>query len=88
MGFCLARSGKQRCRLQKGASLVEYALLIALLAVVCIPVVSYLGQNTNDTLNETSNGLSGSGSGPDDPPPGTPTPEGSCSDCCVAGCSL
>ncbi len=31
----------------RGASLVEYALLVALIAVVCIAAVSLLGQNAS-----------------------------------------
>lgn len=32
-----------RCRTDRGASLVEYALLVALIAVVCIAAVTFLG---------------------------------------------
>jgi pilus assembly protein Flp/PilA len=32
---------------EKGASLVEYALLLALIAVVCIGAITILGQNAN-----------------------------------------
>lgn len=34
----------------KGLSLIEYALLLALLAIVAVPSVSYLGQETGDTF--------------------------------------
>lgn len=36
----------------RGASLVEYALLIALLAMVCIAAVSALGSTTSDSFSE------------------------------------
>ncbi len=34
---------RAKARTERGASLVEYALLLALIAVVCIVVVSFLG---------------------------------------------
>jgi pilus assembly protein Flp/PilA len=45
------------CRTERGASLVEYALLVALIAVVCIGAVSFLGGNTRDKFNEVGNSL-------------------------------
>ena len=33
-----------RCKTDRGASLVEYALLVALIAVVCIVAVTFLGK--------------------------------------------
>jgi pilus assembly protein Flp/PilA len=33
---------------ERGASLVEYALLVALIAVVCIAAVTLLGKNASD----------------------------------------
>lgn len=33
-----------RCKTERGASLVEYALLVALIAVVCILAVTFLGR--------------------------------------------
>ena len=35
----------------RGASLVEYALLLALIAIVCIMGVTALGNTTNDGLS-------------------------------------
>ena len=32
---------------ERGASLVEYALLVALIAVVCIAAITLLGQNAS-----------------------------------------
>lgn len=40
-----------------GASLVEYVLLIALVAVVCVGAVTLLGSNTNAKLNSAANAL-------------------------------
>ncbi|MEZ5166965.1 MAG: Flp family type IVb pilin [Acidimicrobiales bacterium] len=36
----------------RGASLVEYALLLALIAMVCIAAVSALGATTSDSFSE------------------------------------
>jgi len=42
---------------ERGASLVEYALLVALIAVVCITAVSLLGTSANDSFNEINASL-------------------------------
>jgi len=41
-----------QAKTERGASLVEYALLVALIAVVCIAAVALIGGNASDTLNE------------------------------------
>jgi Flp pilus assembly pilin Flp len=38
-----------------GASLVEYALLLALIAVVAIGAIAFLGGAVNNTLNHVAN---------------------------------
>ena len=38
---------------ERGASLVEYALLVALIAVVCIVAVRILGQKANSSFSST-----------------------------------
>jgi Flp pilus assembly pilin Flp len=38
---------------EQGASLVEYALLVALIAVVCIVAVSFLGHAASSTFGTT-----------------------------------
>ena len=42
---------------ERGASLVEYALLVALIAVVCIAAVTILGQNASDKFDSVGNSL-------------------------------
>jgi pilus assembly protein Flp/PilA len=42
---------------ERGASLVEYALLVALIAVVCIAAVTLLGQNASSKLNTAANSI-------------------------------
>lgn len=42
---------------ERAASLVEYALLVALIAVVCIGAVSFLGGNAQDKFNEVGSSI-------------------------------
>ncbi|MCH7788203.1 MAG: Flp family type IVb pilin [Acidobacteria bacterium] len=44
---------------ERGASLVEYALLVALIAVVCIAAVQALGGAANDSLSEVGSAVAG-----------------------------
>ena len=41
-----------------GASLVEYALLVALIAVVCIAAVTMIGNNASDKFSDVGSNLS------------------------------
>ena len=43
---------------QKGQGLVEYAIILALIAIVVIAVMSVLGQKVNNTFNSISDSLS------------------------------
>ena len=45
---------------ERGASLVEYALLLALIAVVCLVAVTQLGLGLNDNYNESTTSIFGS----------------------------
>jgi len=38
---------------ERGASLVEYALLVALIALICIAAVGFLGDETASQFTET-----------------------------------
>ena len=44
---------------ERGASLVEYALLVALIAVVVIGAVTLLGGTAEDKFSEVSSSLAG-----------------------------
>lgn len=44
-------------RTERGASLVEYALLVALIAVVCIAAVTVLGGNIKSNFQEVGSSL-------------------------------
>ena len=58
------RSGARRAlrrTSERGASLVEYALLVALIAVVMIGAVTLLGGTAKDTFTETNASLGAAG---------------------------
>ena len=44
-------------REEEGATLVEYVLLVALIAAVCVATVTTLGTNANTKLTTASNAL-------------------------------
>ena len=46
-----------QARTERGASLVEYALLVALIAVVCIAAVSFIGSSAKSKFSEVGNSL-------------------------------
>ena len=41
----------------RGASLVEYALLVALIAVVCIAAITLLGNNASSKFNSAASSI-------------------------------
>jgi len=48
-----------RCRFgEHGASLVEYALLVALIAIVCVVAITFLGQSTSSGIGNAGSSLS------------------------------
>ena len=44
-------------RTERGASLVEYALLVALIAVVCIVAVTTLGKNASNKFSKVGSAI-------------------------------
>ena len=42
---------------ERGAALVEYALLVALIAVVCIGAITLIGSNANTKLSSVGSSL-------------------------------
>ncbi len=46
---------------ERGAALVEYALLLALIAVVCIVALGFLGGSAKDKFNSVGSSISGAG---------------------------
>ena len=47
-----------RCNTDRGASLVEYALLVALIAVVCIVAITFLGGSASKKFSSVGSNLS------------------------------
>jgi pilus assembly protein Flp/PilA len=54
------RTGTQDER-ERGASLVEYALLVALIALVCFVAVEFLGSATGTELTDAGSSVSSAG---------------------------
>ena len=42
---------------EQGASLVEYALLLALIAIVCIGAITLIGESSKNSLSSTGSAL-------------------------------
>lgn len=55
-----------RIKGERGASLVEYALLVALIAVVCIGAVTFLGNSGSAKIQEGGDGIDGADATPCD----------------------
>jgi pilus assembly protein Flp/PilA len=49
---------QSRCKTDRGASLVEYALLVALIAVVCIIAVTLLGKKASSKFSSVASAIS------------------------------
>jgi pilus assembly protein Flp/PilA len=55
--FLVARGQLGRMRAEEGQALVEYALIISLIAVVAITMLTLTGNNINGILNSIANAL-------------------------------
>jgi pilus assembly protein Flp/PilA len=47
---------------ERGASLVEYALLVGLIAVVCLLAIAFLGGSTSSKFSNVASQVGGAGS--------------------------
>ena len=47
-----------RTKSDRGASLVEYALLVALIAVVCIVAITFIGTSASSKFNDVGSSIS------------------------------
>ena len=52
---------RQRGRGDRAASLVEYCLMIALIAAVCIGALNYFGDESGNSVNNSANLISTAG---------------------------
>ena len=55
--FCAPYIRARFVKDERGASLVEYALLVALIAVVCIVAVTILGRNASDKFSQVGSAV-------------------------------
>ena len=60
----IARYLAMRCRIEseRGASLVEYALLVGLIAIVCLVAIMFLGSSTSTKLSNVGSQVGNAGS--------------------------
>jgi pilus assembly protein Flp/PilA len=58
----LRKRRSDKTRDERGTSLVEYALLVALIAVVCISAMAYFGSATATRMSRNASSLAGAGS--------------------------
>ena len=59
MSSILKRQMIELVRDEEGASLVEYVLLVALIAVVCIAAITLLGTSARDKFSFTAGQIKG-----------------------------
>ena len=45
------------CKDEEGATMVEYGLMVALIAVICITAVTLIGTNLNTVFNSVATAL-------------------------------
>lgn len=50
---------RKRFKGERGASLVEYALLLVLIGILCIGAITLVGDTTNSKLSSSGSRLSG-----------------------------
>lgn len=50
-------SARLRIADERGANIVEYALLVALIAIVCLLGVAFIGESTSDRFSSTASQL-------------------------------
>ena len=55
--FIAARISARFTTSERGAALVEYALLVALIAVVCIAAITFIGQSTSNKFSQVGSKL-------------------------------
>jgi Flp pilus assembly pilin Flp len=46
---------------ERAASLVEYCLMIALIALVCVGAISYFGSNSSGSVNDSADDIVNAG---------------------------
>jgi pilus assembly protein Flp/PilA len=57
-GYLAARLGVTD---ERGASLVEYALLVALIAIVCLVAIAFFGSSTSERFSKAGSSIGGAG---------------------------
>lgn len=60
----LASAVKALWKDEEGATMVEYALMLALIAIVCLVAVQKIGTNANTTFGDSADAVAGTVTGP------------------------
>ena len=58
----IAKSAVNFLKCEDGPTAVEYAVMLALIIVVCITAITTLGSNANNTFSYVGNQIGGAGS--------------------------
>ena len=53
--------GRRRRWGQRAASLVEYCLMVGLIALVCVGAISYFGSNSSGSVNDSADSIVNAG---------------------------
>lgn len=59
LGARAATFARTRARSDRGATLVEYTLMIALIALVCVSAVSVMGRQAGSSITNSGNSMFG-----------------------------
>ncbi len=57
--YKLLRSIRQFCQSEDGPTAVEYAVMLALIVIVCLAAISSVGSNANTTFQNVAQSLGG-----------------------------
>ena len=58
--FCMTHLRARLGTNERGASLVEYALLVALIAIICIVAIAFLGTSASNKFSTLGSGVASS----------------------------
>jgi len=61
--YCLTHVRARLSSDERGASLVEYALLVGLIAIVCLVAIAFFGQSTSGRYSSVASQVGGAGGG-------------------------
>ncbi len=57
----IANACRRFCQSEDGPTAVEYAVMLALIVIVCLTAISSIGTNANTTFTRVANSIAGAG---------------------------